>query len=87
MFAKLFDTPNGQLLAFKTLGDDDDPIIRIIGEAVGGVVPSASLGYEGDEDRRDAAFEKLNQSGAEQQAKGFRDMLTKMFPKSIEQSA
>lgn len=80
-FAKLFDTPHGQLLFYKTTNEDDEPIIRVIGAAVGGVVPSAGLAYDTEADR-DAGFEKVNQEGAEPQAKAFHDMLAKMFPQS-----
>lgn len=69
MFAKLFETPHGQFLAFKQYDhDDDQPVIVNIGAPVRGVVPKVKGGYDSEEDR-DAAFDKLDQAMADNMAK------------------
>ena len=42
-FAKLFDTPDGQLLAYMGQTDEYEPAVIVIAAEVNGVVPSATL--------------------------------------------
>lgn len=63
-FAKLFDTPSGQLLLFKCESDDEDPALKVMAAPVGDISPSAILSYD-TEAKRDLAFDRIGQDGAE----------------------
>lgn len=77
-FAKLFDTPHGQLLVFMEDGDDE-PVIRVIGAVYEGVQPSATLsGWPNDEEGQQAAFDSIGQEQANNLASDFRSMLEKL---------
>lgn len=78
MFAKLFDTPHGQLLAY--LDDDTDSKdfnIVVRGAAVNGVIPSAKLSYDSEESRL-SGFDKFSQDGAEHQAAAFNRLVSEL---------
>ena len=81
-FAKLFDTPDGQLLYFKHLDEDELPVITVMGAALGGICPSVHLGYD-DEDHRDRIFEEISQHDADMMAKDLTNTVCKMFPSSM----
>ena len=67
-FAKMFDTPHGQLLAYCDYDDADyQYVVRVIGAGVDGVTPRANLGYDSEEDRQ-RGFDKIDQAGAEEMA-------------------
>lgn len=66
-FAKMFDTPNGQILYAIDITDDDEPCIRVRGAYVDDVKPEAKLIYHGENDR-DAAFGKISQEMADETA-------------------
>lgn len=66
-FAKLFDTPHGQLLVYLDGDEDCDPIIVVVGAPVRGVVPKANLGYDSYADRL-SGFARFTQERAEETA-------------------
>jgi len=69
-FAKLFDTPHGQLLAYLDDDEEERPSIRVIGAYVRGVRPAANLGYD-DDDAQRRGFEKFDQEMANGTAADF----------------
>lgn len=78
-FAKLFDTPDGQLLAFLDSTDDYEPAIKVIAAAVNGVVPSATLsGWTDGEQGQQRAFTLIDQAAAEHHAKALRNVVRDM---------
>lgn len=84
-FAKLFDTPHGQFLAF-TDTEDDKPIVVLKGEERHGILPTAILsGYDdnGDGDEafrlRDEDFDSIDQAKAEATAAALVETLEGMF--------
>lgn len=78
-FAKLFDTPHGQLLVVKDGVDDDDQYpLSIRGEEFGGVIAAFNPAYQ-TSDACDAAFERFDQAEADRQAEGLRKMLTSLL--------
>jgi hypothetical protein len=78
-FAKLFETPHGQLLAYLDETDEGDPAITVIGADVNGVRPSAKMsGWPEGEDGQRAAFDKLTQQMAEEQAAAFHHMVAQL---------
>lgn len=73
IFAKLFDTPHGQLLAYLDEDDNEQPCVRVIGAYVRGVRPAANLGYE-DEAAALEGFNRIDQAGAEEMAERFHNL-------------
>lgn len=71
MFTKTFDTPAGQLLYFKTLTEDREYAIVVVGEDIDGITPKAVLSYESSDKDRDNAFDDLTQEAAEAIAVSF----------------
>jgi hypothetical protein len=79
MFAKIFDTPHGQLLAFMDT-EDDEPVIVVKGEAYKGVLASASLsGWKDEEVGQQREFDEIDQAKAEDTAKFLRSALVKLM--------
>jgi hypothetical protein len=77
-FAKLFDTPSGQLLATRDEQEDDDTWpIRMRGAEVGGCTPASVLGFY-TEAERDAAFDRICQADAEKSAAHLRSAVVAM---------
>lgn len=79
MFTKTFDTTAGQLLYFKEMTEDNEYAIKVIGECINGINPAAVLSYEGDEQARDDAFDKITEEAAESTAQSFVQMLQGSF--------
>ena len=68
MFAKLFDTPHGQLLAVVNYDADEDTHGLVIrGESVGGVVPQEIHHFE-NEAQAEEALRIFDQEQAEETA-------------------
>ena len=79
MFAKLFDTPDGQLLAFMDT-EDDEPVVVLKGEPRHGVLPSMTLsGYPDDEEGQKREFEAIDQAKADETAKSLAAALDGIF--------
>ena len=78
MFAKLFDTPHGQLLATRDYDDDESPekpyTITARGQGNDVADPSMTFTWETAEER-DAAFEAIDQEAADQCAAMLAGML------------
>jgi hypothetical protein len=67
-FAKLFDTPHGQLLVFMDM-DNDEPILRVMGAPVRGVCPATSFsGWDDPDVGQRKAFDMTDQEHAEKLA-------------------
>lgn len=71
-FARLFDTPDGQLLITKEFDDEEHPDapyrLRIRGEGIKGIDASLSYGWDTPAQRREA-FDEFTQGQAEVAAK------------------
>lgn len=71
-FARLFDTPDGQLLVTKEFDDDGYPEepyrLRLRGEGVKGIAASLSFGWDTPKLRQEA-FDEFTQGQAEAVAK------------------
>jgi len=79
MFAKLFDTPHGQLLAFMDT-EDDEPVVVLKGEPRNGVLPSVTLsGYSDEEVGQKREFEAIDQAKADSTAKSMHDAMASLF--------
>jgi hypothetical protein len=77
-FAKLFDTPHGQLLAFLDQTEDYEPAIKLMGAEHAGVCPAMTLsGWDDAEEGQARAFAAIDQAAAEKHAAGFHNMLAK----------
>lgn len=63
MFAKLFDTPHGQLLLTKEF-EDEEYQLTARGQDFGGASPAVSFTFETQE-ARDAAFDTATQEQAD----------------------
>lgn len=62
-FAKLFDTPQGQIVAIKDADDEGSPIITFLFEPVGEIKGEISVGYSSSDranEHRDQAFDRLS---------------------------
>ena len=57
-FARIFETPHGQLLAFLTQDDVEKPGICVMGALVRGVRPQVKLSYD-DEEAQARGFAEL----------------------------
>lgn len=66
-FAKLFDTPHGQLLAYLDEDDEGQPAITVIGADYRGVRPSAKLSGYSDATQAQV-FNEFDQSSADKMA-------------------
>lgn len=75
-FAKLFDTPHGQILVTKEF--DDGYKITVRGRQFGGADPAVTAEYDSKEDREDA-FIKIDQTVADKQAEAFAKMMAELF--------
>lgn len=78
-FAKLFDTPDGQILVTIDWDDDDEvDVVNIRAASRHGIVPAMKLGgWPDDEAGARKAFEAIGQDEAERQARSFAAMLDK----------
>ncbi len=73
IFAKLFDTPDGQLLAFLDETDDSEPAVTVIGARVEGVRPKVKMsGWPDGEAGQRLAFDKIDQALANKSAADLR---------------
>jgi hypothetical protein len=70
-FAKLFDTPNGQLLAFLKVGDEGKYDLVVMGEPMSDIHPQLSFGYDSDE-AAIQVFNTMDQMKADQTASQMR---------------
>lgn len=77
IFAKLFDTPSGQLLVTKEF-DDDEYKLTLRGEGNSFCDPALSFTYETKE-ARDEAFESVDQVQAEASAAEMATMVASFF--------
>lgn len=82
IFAKLFDTPHGQLLVFLDETDEGEPCLHVIGAYRGGARPAAKIsGWEGDaEAKAEAALAATDQAQADQMAADFAAALAQFAP-------
>lgn len=90
-FAKLFDTPDGQLLVTKEFDDiehDDAPYrLSLRGEGVKGVDASISFGWASEAERNEV-FDRCAQDDADRQARELAQTLANfMAPQSEEAAA
>lgn len=77
-FAKLFDTPHGQLLVYLCETDDGDPAIRAVGADLNDVRPQAVMsGWPDGEAEARRQFDKIDQAAAEEQAAMLRATITR----------
>lgn len=80
-FAKIFDTPSGQFLAFMDTVDDA-PVIVFKGEAYKGVLPSVTIGGWNDDDdeaEQQRQFEGIDQAKAEATAAQLRKAVANLM--------
>jgi hypothetical protein len=68
MFAKLFDTPHGQLLVTTDTDEEGDPCIHIRGEDVNGVQVVYAVSGWTDETKADAVLAGYTQEMADKAA-------------------
>lgn len=68
-FAKLFDTPHGQLLLTKDKGDEDEAILAV---RFDGACSLTLTSFFEDEAKRDEGFDNFDQAFAERQAEHMR---------------
>jgi hypothetical protein len=81
-FAKLFDTPHGQMLYYLDDTDDEEPAIMVIGAYVRGVRPSAKLsGWPDEEAGQLRAFAEIEQAAADETAAAFYRMADDLAPR------
>lgn len=79
MFAKLFDTPHGQLLVTKEFEEDEYQLaFRGVGNHC--CSPTVSFTFETKEDR-DRAFDATGQEHADRQAAEMAAVVEGLFPK------
>lgn len=78
-FAKIFDTPHGQLLAFMDT-ENDEPVIVLKGEPYKGVIPSATIsGWDDEEVGQQREFDAIDQAKAEGTAKSLRQAVASLM--------
>lgn len=79
-FAKLFDTPDGQLLAFMDETDDGDPAMVFMAAPINGVSAKAILSWP-EVDGQQRAFDMVDQAAAEEHARSLRDAVRNLGAK------
>ena len=78
-FAKIFNTPHGQLLAFMDT-ENDEPVIVLKGAAFKGVVPSATLsGWKDEEAGQQREFDEIDQAKADDTAKALHSAIANLM--------
>lgn len=82
-FAKIFETPHGQLLATMDFDDDEHPEapyrITARGEGNGSATPSLGFGWESESERDAAWDQEMNQENAEKIASDLHNAISKLF--------
>lgn len=79
VFAKLFDTPHGQLLVTRDFdGDDGDELVIVRGAGVAGFKAETQYRYDHAE-QADCAFAAFDQAEAARIAKALSTLLAEMI--------
>lgn len=88
-FAKLFDTPDGQILVTIDWDDDDEKdVVNIRAAARHGIVPAMKLGgWPEDEAGARNAFDAIGQAEADKQARSFAAMIDSLIAERAKDDA